>query len=89
MHGLYAKFGKEPQGNQVQVSVYKTVEAKLGHAIFACLVLHYFFADAVESGIFGQRGDLAMHFTVHFDVLHHVLTVSLESAIEVMQILDA
>ena len=56
---------------------------------FACLMVHYLFSDFREAGIFCQIGDVAVHFTVYFDVLDHVPAIGFEPAIEVVQVVDA
>ena len=40
MHRFDAEFGLKPERSQVEVAVDKSVEAKLGGAVFAGLVLH-------------------------------------------------
>ncbi len=47
------------------------------------------FANLVEAGVLGQIWYVAMHLAVHLDVLHYLLAVSLQSAVEVMQIMNA
>ena len=46
-------------------------------------------ADACEACVLGQIGDVAMHLAIHLDVLYHFAAIGLESAVEVMQIVNA
>ena len=52
-------------------------------------MVHHLLADAVETGVLCQIGDVAVHLSIHFDVLHHVLAIGLQAAVEVVQVLDA
>ena len=51
-------------------------------------MLHHLLSDLVESGILGQIGDITVHLAIHLYILHYLLTVSLQTTIEVMQVLD-
>ena len=46
-------------------------------------------ADACEAGCLGQIGDVSVHLAVNLDVLDHFAAIGLQSAVEVVQILDA
>ena len=52
-------------------------------------MLHYLLANLVEARILGQVGYVAVHLSVHLDVLYDVSAVSLQTTVEVMQVLDA
>ena len=52
-------------------------------------MMHHLLTDALESGILGQVGDIAVHLAIHLDVLHHLATVGFQSTIEVVQIMYA
>lgn len=86
MHRLLAEVGEEPQREQVEIAVEEAVDAELRMSVFPCLMVHDFLTDLGESGVFGQIGDIAVHLTVYLNVLHHVASVSLQSAVEVMEI---
>ena len=52
MHWLLAKFRKKPQRQQVEIAIHKTAHAEFCLAVFAGLVMDYFLADFVKTGIF-------------------------------------
>lgn len=86
VHGLLAEVGEKPQREQIQVTVEETVKAKFGLAVLAGLVVYYLLADLVKTGVLGQVGYVAVHLAVHLDILDHLATVSLEPAVEVVQV---
>ena len=89
MHRLLAKLGLEPQGEQVEVAVHKAVETELGHAIFASLVVHHALTDFGVAGILSQVRNVAVHVAIHLNVLHHLAAISLQTAVEVVKIVNA
>ena len=52
-------------------------------------MVYHFLANLVETSILGQIGDIAVHLTIDLNILHHILAVGLETAVEVVQVLDA
>lgn len=89
VHGLNSELVGEPECGKIKVAVDETVEPELCRAIFACAVLHNLFANAVESGIFGEIGNVAVHVAVDFDVLDDFVAIRLEPAVEVVEIADS
>ena len=89
MHRLYSEFVCEPEGGQVEIAVDKAVEAEFCLAVFACLMVHHFLANTGESGVFCQIGDVAVHVAVHLYALYHFVAVGLQTAVEVMEIVDS
>ena len=89
MHRLDAEFGQEPKGKQIQITVYKTVQSELGFAIFACLMMNNLFSDAVEACILSKVGNVTVHFSIHLNILDDFPAIGFQSAVEVVQILDA
>lgn len=89
MHRLAAKLRDKPQTQQVEITVDKTVQAKLRSAIFAGLMVHHLLADACKTRIFGKIRDIAVHLAINLDVFNHILAISLQTAVEIVQILDA
>ena len=90
MHGLLAERAQEPKREQVQIAVDKPVQShELRLSVLTCLMLHYLLANLVEARILGQVGYVAVHLSVHLDVLYDVSAVSLQTTVEVMQVLDA
>ena len=77
VHWLDTKLRLEPQCHQVEITIHKTVKTKLRLAILAGLVVHHLLAYLVETGIFGQIWDVAMHVAINLDVFHHITTISL------------
>ena len=51
--------------------------------------MYHLLANLAEAGVLGQVRNVSVHFAVHLDVLDHVLAVSLQPAVEVVQVLDA
>mgnify|MGYP007107555695 CR=1 FL=1 len=47
------------------------------------------FAYLVEACVLGQVWDVAVHLAINLDILHHVAAISFQSAVEVVQIVDA
>ena len=90
VHRLLAESAEEPQRDEVEIAVYKTVQShKLRRAVFPRLMLHDLLANLVEAGIFRQIGNEAVHFAEHLDVFHDISPISLQSAVEIVQVLDA
>ena len=86
MHRLLTEFGGEPERDQVQITVYEAVQSEFGRSVFAGLVFHHFFADLAESRDLGKVGNVAMHIVIDFYVLDYDVLVSLQPAIEIVQV---
>ena len=52
-------------------------------------MVYYLLAYLVETGILGQVGDETVHFAEHFNVLYHFEAVGLQTAVEIVQVVDA
>ena len=89
MHGLLTKVGEEPKGQQIKVAIEEAVDAKLRLTKLAGLMMHHLLANAVETGVLGQIGNVTVHLTVNLDVLHHFAAISLQAAVEIVQVMDA
>ena len=89
VHRLDAKLGLEPERQQVEITIHKAVEAKLGGAVLAGLMMDHLLADACKAGILGQIGHIAVHIAVHLDMLDHIEAIGLQAAVEIMQVVDA
>ena len=50
--------------------------------------MDYFFSYLLESGIFGQIGDVAVHFAIYLDIFYYYFAIGFQSAIEVVQVFD-
>ena len=77
------------RNQRVSRSVYKTVQSELGFAIFACLMMNNLFSDAVEACILSKVGNVTVHFSIHLNILDDFPAIGFQSAVEVVQILDA
>ena len=89
VHGLTTEGAQEPQCQQVEIAVYEAVQThELRLPVLPCLVVYHLLTDLVEARILGQIGDEAVHLAIYLDILHHVATISLQSAVEVVQVLD-
>ena len=90
VHGFHAECADKPETHQIQVSIHETVQThELALAVLTCLMMHRFLTNLAEACILGKVGDEAVHLAIHFDVLHHVLSVCLQSAVEVVQVVNA
>ncbi len=89
VHGLYTEFVGEPECGKVEIAVYEAVKPEFGGAVFSSLVFHHLLSDFVESGVFCEVGYVAVHVAVNLYSLHNLLPVGFQSAIEIMQVLDA
>ena len=67
----------------------KAAYAKLALAIFPCLVVHHKLAYLGVSGVLGQVGDISVHIAIYLYALYNLVAVSLEPAVEVVQVLYA
>lgn len=88
MHRLSAELGNEPQAQQVKITVDKTVQTKLRCSVFAGLMVHHLLADACKTRILGKIRNIAVHLAINLDVFNHILAISLQTAVEIMQIRD-
>ena len=52
-------------------------------------MMDHLLANLVESGVLCEIRNVAVHLAIHLDVFHHVATIGLQAAIEVVQVLDA
>ena len=87
VHGLLAKGAEEPQSEQIEVAVDKTVQShELGAAVFASLVVHHLLAYLAEAGVLCQIWYVAVHLAVDLNVLDHILAVGFQAAVEVVQV---
>ena len=90
MHGLLAKGTQEPQRQQVKIAIDEAVQShELRLAVLAGLMVYHLLANLVEARILCQIGNVTMHLAIHLDVLHHISAVGFQSAVEVVQVLDA
>ena len=51
--------------------------------------MHHLLAYLGETCILGQIRYVSVHLAIHFNILHHLLAISLEAAIKVVQVLDS
>ena len=89
VHRLLAEGTEEPQGHQVEIAVHETVPThELRLTILAFLVVYGLLSNLVETGILGKVGDETVHLTEHLNVLDDLTAIGLQSAVEVMQVID-
>ena len=89
MHRFHSEFVCEPESSEVEIAVDESVEAEFRRAVFAGLMVYNFLAYAVEACVFGQIGYIAVHVAVNLDAFHHLLTVCLQSAVEIVEVMYA
>ena len=89
VHRFLAKRREEPEGEQVEIAVDEAVQShELRRAVLTGLMLYHLLPDLIEAGILGQIRDIAVHLSIHLDILHHRLAVCFQAAVEVVQVLD-
>ena len=88
MHRLDTEFRQEPECEQVQITVDETVQSEFCLSVFSCLVVNHFFAYLAETGIFCKIRNIAVHFAIYLNVLDNLLAVSLQSTVEIVQVMD-
>ena len=82
------KYGLSEPSQVVGIDI-KSLNVILSGSAFAVLprlMMHDLFADLVESGDFGQIGDIAVHIVIDFDILHHFAPIRFQSAVKIVQI---
>ena len=85
MHRFFTECREEPKRQQVQITVYKTVEShKLRRAILTGLMMYDFLTDLVKTCIFRQIWNVAMHLAIDLDILHDCLAVCLQTTVEIV-----
>ena len=90
MHRLFAKRRKEPQCQQIEIAVHKAVQShKLRLAVLTSLMLYHLLANLAKTGLLGQVGYVTMHLAIYLNIFHDSLTIGFQTAVEVMQVLDA
>ena len=52
-------------------------------------MLNHLLANLAKSSLLGQVGDVAMHLTIYLNIFHYSLTIGFQTAVEIMQVLDA
>ena len=89
MHRFLAEGAQEPECQQVEVAVHKTVQShKLRRAVLTGLMLYHLLTNLIKAGILRQIRNITMHLTIHLDILHHRLAIGFQTAVEVVQVLD-
>src|SRR5690606_13088471 len=85
MHRTLCELAHECNRHEIKESVHESSHAKLRNAVLALTVLNRFLCDTFESRPLREYGNVAMHFAVNLNTLHHLVSVGLESAVEVVQ----
>ena len=52
-------------------------------------MMNNFFSDTVEACILSKVGNVTVHFSIHLNILDDFPAIGFQSAVEVVQILDA
>ena len=90
MHRLSAETAQEPQRDEVKIAIEEAVPShELRLTELTGLMMNRFLANLVETGILCQIRYVAVHLAIHLDVFHNITAVSLQTTIEVMQIVYA
>ena len=75
--GLRENRDMKPMVIKIQKAVDEAFKAKLGGTILARLMLDHLLSDAIETSALRQNGNVAVHFSLHFDGLHDFESVCL------------
>ena len=86
MHRFFLVTMHKGNGNQIQKSIEKTLQAKLGVSVLPSAMLHHLLPDFREAIPFGQKRNVAVHFSIDMDILHHLIAVGLQSTIKIVQL---
>ncbi len=86
MHRLFLVPVHKRHRNQIQKSIQEPLKTELRIAIFPRLVLDYLFTDLSISIPFSQQGDITVHFAINLNIFYHLISVSLQATVEIMQL---
>ena len=86
MHRLLAELIEEPKRHEIQITVHKTVETELRGTELTLTMLHHFLSDLRKACILSQIRDIAVHLREDLDILHHLIPISLQTAVHVVQL---
>ena len=70
---------------EVEITVDKPFKSEFRSAKFSFPVLDDFFPDPAESCLAGNNGNIAVHFTVHFNGFHYIIAIGFQAAIEIVK----
>ena len=86
VHGSIAEFRDEIDCQKVEIAANETAHAKLATAIFPLLMVNDFLPYVAETVHLSNDGNVTVHFAVHLNAFHHFLAISLQAAIEIVQL---
>ena len=89
VHGLFAKAADELHRQQIEKAIDEALPAKLGDAVFAGAMLHYFLPYFMKAGMLGQYGYEAVHLAIYLYALYHLPAVGFETAVHIVQLYAA
>ena len=89
MHWFFAEVAEKPECDEVEIAVEESVETEFRLSVFSCLVMYHFLANLVEAGIFCKIRNVSVHLTVNLNILYHVSSIRLQSAVEVVKVFHA
>ena len=86
MHRSFPETCGKVDGKQVEIAFQEAVEAIFCFAVLSFPVYHYLLPYPVESGPFGDDGDIAVHFAIYLYTLDHIILIGFQSAVKVVQL---
>ena len=85
VHRSFPKAGNEINGHQIEVAVNEAAQTKFGFAILPGTVLNHLLSYLCKTSLFGNVWNVSVHFTVHFDTLHHLAAIRFQTTVKIVQ----
>jgi len=86
VHGALAEPRYKAYCQHVKITLQEPVKTVLGDPVFTGLMLYHLLAYIPETCLAHQHRDIPVHLTVNLDALHHLAVISLQPAVEVVQL---
>ncbi len=88
VHWSFAKLADKDNRHQIQKALDEPSGTELGLAVLAWIVLHDLLLNIREACPLGNHRNVAMHLSIYFYGFHHILLISFQPAVEVVQIMN-
>ena len=85
MHRFLAEGAEEPQRKQIQEAVHETLQTEFALSVFPFLMMYRLFRDSVETCIFREVGDIAVHLAIDLYIFYNLVLIRFQSAIHVVK----
>src|ERR1051326_5268009 len=87
MHGPFPEPSYKGDRHQVEKAIDEAFQTKFAFSVLALTVLHHLLSYFGKARPLRDHGNITVHLTIHLDGLHHIFTISLKPAIEIMQVI--